>query len=145
MQGFYRISADVVLFVHFLVVAFNVGALPLTWVSHLRGWPLACNPYFRITHLALVAYVTVETAFGVVCPLTNLEDALRIKAGGNTVYEGGFVSHWLHQAIFWDVSTELLFTLYALFLGLVLLTFFFIRPRQLKWKAEKPRSGLPLH
>jgi hypothetical protein len=139
MQSFYRISADIVLVLHVLVVVFNLGALPIIWLGHLRGWRLARNTCFRVSHLLLVGFVTVEAALGAVCPLTSLEDALRLKAGGQSVYEGGFLSHWLHEFLYWDVSEAFLITAYSLFLGLVILSFFCIRPRPASWKTAFTR------
>ena len=60
----------------------------------------------------------------------SLEEAFRLKAGSRTVVRGSFVSHWLHQVLYWDVSWHTLLAIYVLFLGLVVLTFFYIKPRR---------------
>jgi hypothetical protein len=42
--------ADVILVLHALLVLFNVGALPVIWVGHFRGWAFVRNFYFRSVH-----------------------------------------------------------------------------------------------
>jgi len=69
----------------------------------------------------------------------DIEDALWLKAGGQSVYEGGFLSHWLHEFLYWDVSQAFLITAYSLFLGLVILSFFCIGPRPASRKTACTR------
>jgi len=75
--------ADVLLVVHFMIVAFIVGGLPLTWLGFLLGWKWIGNPIFRYLHLAAIAFVALEALLGYACPLTVWEDLLRggIRAG----------------------------------------------------------------
>jgi hypothetical protein len=139
MRGMYVWLADGVLVLHGLVVLFNIGALPLIWVGYLRKWSLVRNPYFRVGHLLLLGYVVAETALGANCPLTSLEDTLRLKAGGGTVYSEGFIAHWLQPLIFWDMEPWVFVLVYALFFAFVVFTFFRIRPRAPGWWV---RQGL---
>ncbi|MBC5781759.1 DUF2784 domain-containing protein [Ramlibacter sp. USB13] len=80
----WRLLADAVLVLHLLFVAFAMlgGLLALHW----RWMPWL--------HLPALAWgVTVEWTGGI-CPLTPLENALRM-AGGAAGYQGGFVEHYL--------------------------------------------------
>lgn len=145
MESIYLLLANAVLVLHGLIVAFNVGALPFIWAGHFWHWPVVRNPYFRLSHVLLLGLVTAETCLGLTCPLTTLENALRLRAATPLLYSEGFLSHWLHDVLFWDVSPALLGTLYGLFLALVGLTLFVVKPRQLNWRALEefvpPRSG----
>ena len=49
--------ADVVLVVHFLIVAFIVGGLILTWAGFFLGWQWVRNPAFRYLHVAAIGFV----------------------------------------------------------------------------------------
>jgi hypothetical protein len=51
-----------------------------------------------------------------VCPLTTLENWLRIE-GGQSVYEAGFVEYWLERVLYYDAPAwvfTLGYTLFAL-------------------------------
>lgn len=69
--------ADSLLVVHFLVAAFIVGGLLLTWAGALCKWRWVRNPWFRYLHLAAIVFVALEAVLGVACPLTVWEDRLR--------------------------------------------------------------------
>ena len=51
----YGILADVVLSIHFGIVAFVVGGLVLVVVGNLRGWQFVNAWWFRLAHLAAIA------------------------------------------------------------------------------------------
>ena len=78
------IAADLVVVVHLLFVFFVVagGLLLLRW------------PGLIWLHLPAVAWgVYIEFSSGI-CPLTPLENQLRLEAG-HDAYSGGFVEHYL--------------------------------------------------
>jgi hypothetical protein len=79
-----RVLADAVLVLHLAFVAFALagGLLALRW-----RW----MPWVHLPALAWAAFVEFS---GTVCPLTPLENALRM-AGGMAGYPGGFVEHYL--------------------------------------------------
>jgi hypothetical protein len=80
----FQLLADVVLGIHFLFVVFAMlGALLLI------RWP-------RVAwgHLPAVAWAAWIEFFGKICPLTPLENALRIRGGGSG-YAGDFVGHYI--------------------------------------------------
>ena len=85
----YRIAADAVVLVHFAFIVFvALGALlAVRW-----RWV----PWLHIP--ALLWGVLVETT-GRLCPLTDLENALRTKAG-QSGYRDGFIEHYLLAIIY---------------------------------------------
>ena len=121
--------ADVILVLHVGVVLFNFGALPLIWVGHFRGWAFVRNFYFRIIHLLLIGVVAAESVFGVMCPLTNWEDALRTTTGTRPQQQIGFIAHWLHELLFYELPPWVFTVAYVLFFFLVAATFYYVRPR----------------
>jgi hypothetical protein len=117
--------ADVILVLHAIVVLFNVTALPVIWVGHLRGWAFVRNFYFRVVHLLLIGVVAAESVFGIWCPLTTWEDALRSEP----LHPNGFIAHWLHQLLFYDFPAWVFTVAYLLFFLLVVVTFYIVRPQ----------------
>jgi hypothetical protein len=142
MQTFYLVLADAILVLHALVILFNLGALPVIWLGHFRKWRFVRNFSFRMTHLALIGYVTAESLWGVNCPLTKWEDMWRSRAGVEGRYQGGFIAHWLHRLIFYDLDEKVFAVGYGIFFALVLFTLFRVKPRPPKWwtRRRKPQG-----
>ena len=115
--------ADFILVVHFLFVSFVVGGLALTWIGAAAGWAWVRNFWFRVAHLAAIAFVAGEALAGVWCPLTVWEDALRGARADKS-----FIARWIHRVLFYDFP-EWVFTLaYVLFALVVVATWWFVRP-----------------
>jgi hypothetical protein len=124
----YRLAADLLLFIHSLFVFFiiagflavNAGIiLKKDWVRSFR---------FRFLHLVSISYVVAETWLGKLCPLTDLENWLRIKSGGGA-YGRTFVSYWLDKLIYYDFDIMVFQAVYTLFGILVLLQWIICPPR----------------
>jgi hypothetical protein len=128
MQTFYSALANLILVAHGLILLFNVGALPVIWLGYFRNWRFVRHFGFRMTHLLLIAFVFAESLIGAVCPLTTWENLWRAKAGGDPRYQGGFIAHWVHRLIFYDVDERFFIVGYGVFLALVLLTLFWVKP-----------------
>jgi hypothetical protein len=112
----YRLLADIVLSIHFAIVAFVIGGLVLVVIGNWRGWKLVNAWWFRLAHLAAIGIVVAQAWLGVVCPLTTLESWLRVQAN-EPVYEASFVEHWVSRLIFYDAPAwvfTLGYTLFAL-------------------------------
>lgn len=116
--------ADIILIIHFLFVLFVVGSLPLIWIGGWLRLDLVRNLRFRLTHIAAILFVVVESFVGMICPLTLLEDRLRGGESG-----GSFIQRWLHRILFYDVPEWVLTTIYVLFAVLVIITFRLLPPR----------------
>src|SRR6266446_1324592 len=137
MQNRYQLLADAILVLHALIVLFNVGALPVIWVGYFRKWSFVRNFSFRTAHLLLIGFVAAESILGTICPLTTWEDKLRLRAGVGPRYQGGYIAHWLHQLIFYDLDEKFFAVAYALFFALVVFTWVWVRPRPPRWWLQR--------
>jgi hypothetical protein len=133
MHWFFQTLADAILVLHALIVLFNVGALPVIWLGYFRGWRFVRDFSFRVAHLLLIGFVAAESTLGAICPLTIWEDALRMKAGVDPRYQGGYVAHWLHRLIFYELDEKFFTVGYGLFFGLVLFTLVRVKPLPPAW------------
>jgi hypothetical protein len=85
----YRILADIIVLVHLVVILFIVvgGLLCVKW------------PKAAFVHLPFAVWgVAIET-LGFICPLTPLENHLRLAAG-DAGYSGGFVEHYVIPIVY---------------------------------------------
>ena len=124
----YSLVADAILVTHVLFVAFVVLGLILIFVGKFLSWRWVRNPWFRVTHLLGVSVVVLQAWFGVICPLTIWEMDLRSKAG-ETIYEGSFIRHWLNELLYYQAPPWVFVVCYTAFAGLVLASWFLVRPR----------------
>ena len=83
----YTILADLVLPVHLAYVAFALIGQLLILAGLALRWPWVRNLRFRVIHLVMVEAVALEGLFGIRCPLTDIEDAMRHWGRGET-YSG---------------------------------------------------------
>ena len=85
----YRLAADAVVLAHgaFILFAAFGGLLALRW------------RWVALLHLPAAAWAVLIEAAGWICPLTPLEQSLRLAAG-EAGYRGGFVEHYLIPAIY---------------------------------------------
>ncbi|MGL4577262.1 MAG: DUF2784 domain-containing protein [Burkholderiaceae bacterium] len=90
-----HIAANAVLMVHaaFIIFAVLGGFLALRW----RWMPWL--------HLPCMVWAATVVGMGWICPLTPLENRLRMAAG-QAGYEGGFIEHYLLAAIYPDGLTR---------------------------------------
>lgn len=117
--------ADAILVAHFAFVLFVVGGLALIWTGAAAGWRWVRNFWFRIAHLAAICFVALEALIGMVCPLTEWEDALR-----GTPSETSFIARSLHGVLFYSLPEWVFATAYVLFALVVALTLWLVPPRR---------------
>lgn len=85
----YRLLADLVLVLHLGFILFVVlGGLLVRW----RRW-------VALAHLPCAAYGAAIEIGGWICPLTPLENRLRVL-GGEPGYAGGFIEHYLVPLVY---------------------------------------------
>ena len=108
--------ADVVFLLHAGVVLFNVGGLLMIVIGGMVGWAWVRHRGFRMTHIALMGFVTTEAIFGLTCPLTLLEDWLR-----GVATEQSFVQRWVTALIYWNAPPWVFALLYVAVLLAVIL------------------------
>jgi len=85
----YRILADCVVLVHAAFVMFVLLGGFLAW-----RWR-----WVAVLHVPAAIWGVLIEYRGWICPLTPLENALRVKAG-QAGYSGGFVEHYLLPAMY---------------------------------------------
>lgn len=84
-----RLAANLVLLFHFAFVLLAVfGGLGIL-ISSKWAW----------VHLPIVAWSSIVNLAGWTCPLTPLENRLRVAATGSG-YEGGFVQHYIGPIVY---------------------------------------------
>lgn len=83
------VLADAVLLLHFGLVLFAV----------LGGIAVAWRPWFAWVHLPYLVWAALVNLVPFTCPLTPLENALRLAAG-ESGYEGGFIEHYVAAVVY---------------------------------------------
>ena len=102
----YHLLADLVVVIHLLFVFFVMlgGLLVLRW--RIFAW----------IHIPAVFWAALIEFSGWICPLTPLENHLRIK-GGSSGYATGFVEHYIIPLLYPSQLTREL----QIFLGILVL------------------------
>jgi len=85
----WKVLADAVVLAHLAFVVFVVAGGFLTW-----RWRLAA-----LAHLPALAWGVWIELSGAICPLTPLENHLRVLAG-EAGYSGGFIEHYVLPALY---------------------------------------------
>lgn len=84
-----RLAADAILLLHALFILYVIfGSLVSLW-----------RPRLAWLHALAVAWGGFVMLSGQVCPLTPLENSLRVAAG-QVGYEGGFIDHYVTSLIY---------------------------------------------
>jgi len=135
----YAFAADFLLVTHVLFVAFVVFGLVLIFAGKYLYWRWIRNPWFRVSHLLGISVVVLQSWFGAICPLTIWEMNLRSKAG-ETGYEGSFLTHWLNELLYYQAPSWVFVVCYTAFGGLVLSSWFLVRPRSFAAGVESVAS-----
>ncbi|MGV6826331.1 MAG: DUF2784 domain-containing protein [bacterium] len=128
-ESTYLLAADALLVAHTLFVGFVVLGLAAIYVGYWLSWHWVRNFWFRVLHLWGIGFVVLESWIGVICPLTTWEMQLRTAAGQST-YEGSFIQHWLHTLLYYEAPGWVFTVIYTAFGGLVLASWFIVRPSQ---------------
>ena len=134
----YQHLADIVLTLHFAIVAFVVGGLVLVVIGNFRSWHWVNALWFRLAHLGAIAVVVAEVWLGITCPLTTLEMGLRAQASATT-YSGSFIEHWVQRILYYDVPSWVFVLGYSLFGLLVVVTWLRFPPASKHRRNERER------
>ena len=89
MAGGYGVLIDAVVVLHFAFLAFVVVGGLLAW-----RWPWLIWP-----HLAAAGWAALIVAFSLQCPLTHVENALRVRAGEPQL-AGGFIDTYIEGVLY---------------------------------------------
>jgi len=134
----YRALADLILLVHFAFILWVILGLLLVWVGRFAGWGWVRNRWFRVAHLASIAFVVVQAWFNKICPLTEWESQLRIKAGQQPYSDNGFIADHIQHIMFYQAPLHYFVIGYTAF-GLLVLASFAIVP--VRWRKSPPAVG----
>ena len=129
MTTLYRLTADLVVVVHFAFVAFVLFGLLLTLIGGVRRWEWVRGVRFRASHLAAIGFVVAESLCGVTCPLTVWEQRLREHAG-QASYRGDFLATWVHDLMFFDAEPWVFTVCYCVFGAMIALSWLLVPPRR---------------
>jgi hypothetical protein len=124
----YSTLADLTLIAHVALVMFVVFGQLAILIGWARCWAWTRAAPFRLTHLASIVVVMLETWIGVACPLTVLENHWR-QLAGQAGYQTSFIGTWLDRLLFYNAPDWLFTTLYTLFALAVLATYILYPPR----------------
>ena len=125
----YQLMANVVLVLHASIVVFVVGGLLATLLGGLLQWRWTRNLWFRAAHLGAIVFVVLESWVGIVCPLTTLEQWLRVRAG-QAAYEGDFLAYWLTKFMFFTAPAWVFIAAYSVFGLAVIASWIWLPPRR---------------
>jgi hypothetical protein len=129
--------ADAVLVAHVVFIGFVLGGLVVIVVGNLRSWPWVNAFWFRLAHVGAIAFVVIESWFGMPCPLTTLEAWLRPREVA-AAYSQGFIAHWLQRSFGYE-TPPWVFSATDSGLGvLTLLAWWYFPPRS---RREATASG----
>lgn len=122
-------AADAILVLHALFVVFVVGGQVLVLAGWARRWGWVRNPWFRFTHLALIAFIVIQTWLGELCPLTIWEGWLR-EAAGQSAYGQSFIQYWLGRLLFVNLPWWVFQLVYTAFGVVVAVSWVHFPPRR---------------
>ncbi len=118
----YKIAADFIVVLHFAFILFVVfgGLLVLRFT------------WFSLFHLPAAAWGALIEFKDGICPLTPLENSLRLAAG-EAGYSGGFIQHYLVSVIYPEGLTPTLRFIIGLFvIGINLIFYGWARYRVMR-------------
>jgi hypothetical protein len=121
----YEVAADLTALAHLTFILFVIFGSILG--RRGRTW--------KILHLACMGYGVFIEVFYWYCPLTLLEQYLRVKAGRGT-YQDAFLAHYLNKFIYLDVPQWALILAAGIVLGVNLGLYFF-------WSRPGRRAPIP--
>lgn len=128
--------ADLILLLHLAIVLFNTVGLLLVWVGAVLRWRWVRIFAVRLAQLLLMGYIALQALVGQICPLTMLEDALR-----GTVEERGFIARWASALLYWNAPAWVFAAIYVAWFGLMVLTWFIVRPVRGRQGQSSPSHG----
>lgn len=123
----YKIFADAIIVVHFLYILFMLLGFLLTGYALFFREKFFDRWLFRSLHLLGIFYVVSLNILGKYCPLTILENELRLKYEAYSVYSGSFIIHYLERLVYPDVN-PLVIQIPTVFLAIFTIVVFIIRP-----------------
>ena len=119
--------ARVILYLHFLVVVFNIAGLILIPLGAARGWDFVRIYWLRVTHVAALFVVAAQALLGRYCFLTLWQLALEEVTGSVAV---SWLDRVVSAAIYWPLPSWVFVLLYVGALLFVLWLWRLVPPRR---------------
>jgi hypothetical protein len=133
----YKIFADAIIVVHFLYILFMLSGFLLTGYALFFRQKFFDWWLFRSLHLLGIFYVASLSILGKYCPLTILENELRLRYEAYSVYSGSFIVHYLEKLVYPDVN-PLVIQIPTVFLAIFTIVVFIVKPpekiKSIMWK-----------
>ena len=119
---YYQLLAEGVVVLHLFFILFVVlgGILTLVW------------PKVIWVHIPCVLWAIIIELTGKICPLTPLENELRIRAGQG-IYSGDFVIHYIEPMIYLEGLTrqlQIILGVMAALVNMMMYTLIYLRKKQ---------------
>ncbi|MFN3192999.1 MAG: DUF2784 domain-containing protein [Aureliella sp.] len=133
----YTLLADIVVVLHFAYVMFVILGQVAILSGYFANWSWVRNKWFRITHFSMIAIVVIESLLSITCPLTILEDYLRLQ-GGQSISNASFMGRFVHDLLFINLAPSQFTLLYVVFGTLVLISFKFV---PIRWRKNSPAKS----
>jgi len=89
----YPVLGDIVVFVHLLWIIFLIAG---SWPGH--RWP-----WVKWLHLSALSFSIVLQLAGWTCPLTHLENWIRLNSG-SSAYAGTFIGQYFQHLVYAPLS-----------------------------------------
>ena len=86
-----------------LVLALHAGWVLFNVLAPIWAWR---RPWLRAAHLAALGLTLLFAAVLGGCPVTELENRLRLRANPAAAYPGGFIGHYLWRVVYWDLPAS---------------------------------------
>ncbi|MFQ5867302.1 MAG: DUF2784 domain-containing protein [bacterium] len=141
----YKIFVDAIIVVHFLFILFMLLGFLLTLYAIFFRKKFFDRWLFRSLHLLGIFYVASLSILGRYCPLTILENELRLRYEASLVYSGSFIVHYLERLVYPDVN-PLTIQLPTVFIGVFTIVAFIVKPpkkiRSIMGKLSYRRKNL---
>ena len=125
------IVADILMVLHFLWAAFMVIGLPLGLVIE--------SPVLRWTHFTGMVVTAFFAATGIYCPLTVLEETLRLGSDKSLTFEGGFLYHHLSSLLYPRIEPWILRAASVFWGALTVLSMILVKPKKRENSGTKRR------
>ena len=127
-------SAVAILWVHIVVIAFNVFGLIAIPLGAWRGWSFVRIFWWRALHLGALAFVAFQAVLGQACFLTIWQSDLLMRAGEPATNEP-LIQRWIGQIIFWPFPLWVFAVLYVV-VCIYTVVLWRLVPPKLPWHPE---------
>lgn len=112
--------ADLIMLFHLALAGFIMAGLVFIPIGCKLEWNWTRNRKLRLFHMVLIGLITVETIFGLTCPLTILEYSFRDVNPPESL-----VSYWIGKVLYWNLPHKTFIATYSA--GFVWVLFLWIR------------------